>query len=153
MRGRTVRTPQKRGKFLAELRRHGNVTLAANSIGAAHMTIYDWRNADAEFKIEWDDALIQYSTILEAEADRRAVEGLTQAVYYKGEVVGYIQEYSDNLLMFRLKKLNPAYKDRLQVSGDADNPLVIARAMTPEQRSARREVLLAKLNGHEVEAG
>lgn len=122
---RTIRTPQKRGKFLAALRRHGNATLAAKSIGIGHRTVYEWRADELEFKAEWEDALIEYSTILEAEADRRAVEGLTNPVYYKGAIVGHIQEYSDILLMFRLKKLNTAYKDRMEHSGNPDSPVVV----------------------------
>ena len=48
---------------------------------------------------------------LEAEADRRGVKGVVKPVLYKGKVVGSIREYSDALLMLRLKALDPRYRD------------------------------------------
>jgi hypothetical protein len=149
-RGRTIRTPQKRGKFLENLRKHGNVTIAAKSIGSAHRTVYDWRADDPTFKEEWDDAMRQYSTVLEAEADRRAVEGTRRPVYYQGQVVGYVDEYSDTLLMFRLKKLDPqGYKDRVEHSGDEDHPVVIR---DPEARNARINSLISQASPELLES-
>ena len=47
------------------------------------------------------------------EADRRAKDGVLKPVFYKGEIVGSIPQYSDNLLMFRLKALRPdKYRER-----------------------------------------
>jgi hypothetical protein len=57
--------------------------------------------------------------ILEAEAHRRAVEGVEKPVgWYKGRPGGYVREYSDVLLIFLLKGLRPEkYKDRLEKRG------------------------------------
>ena len=52
-----------------------------------------------------------YVEKLEAEADRRGMEGIEKPIYYKGERVDAVREYSDNLLMFRTKKLRPEYRD------------------------------------------
>jgi len=52
----------------------------------------------------------------EDEADRRAVDGVERPVYHKGEVVGYIKEYSDQMLALQLKAGNPdKYAERKQV--------------------------------------
>jgi len=48
---------------------------------------------------------------LEAEADRRALEGVEKGVYYRDKRIATERQYSDNLLMFRAKKLDPSYRD------------------------------------------
>ena len=40
---------------------------------------------------------------LEAEARRRAVEGVRKPVFYQGVICGWVGEYSDTLLIFLLK--------------------------------------------------
>ena len=52
--------------------------------------------------------------LLEAEADRRAVEGVVKPLFYKGQRLPVeVREYSDVLLMFRLKALRPEqYRER-----------------------------------------
>ena len=54
--------------------------------------------------------------ILEAEAHRRAVEGVEEPVgWYKGQAGGTVRRYSDVLLMFLLKGVLPErYKDRIE---------------------------------------
>ena len=57
--------------------------------------------------------------VLEAEACRRAVEGVEKPVgWYKGEPGGYVREYSDILTIFLLKGLRPEkYRDRVEMRG------------------------------------
>ena len=53
---------------------------------------------------------------MERECDRRAVEGNLRPIYYKGQRVGAVREYSDNLLMFRMKALaSNKYRDNATV--------------------------------------
>jgi len=56
---------------------------------------------------------------------------------------------------FHLALAKKYYPDvsAMKISGDEQNPLMIARALSPEQRQARLDELWAKTNGHEVEAG
>ena len=78
--------------------------------------------------------------MLEDEAKRRAYEGVKKPVYQGGKRVGYVQEYSDTLLIFLLKGTNKAkYGDRTTLAGDKDNPLRV---------KVDREELLAKLIGN-----
>jgi len=52
----------------------------------------------------------------EEEADRRALDGTKKPVFHKGEICGYIREYSDSLLALQLKAGNPdRYADRSKV--------------------------------------
>ena len=48
---------------------------------------------------------------LDAEINRRAIEGIDHPVIYKGEITATYKQYSDNLLMFRAKRLDPSYRD------------------------------------------
>ena len=117
MANRTKRTPEKYEKFLATLQKTGgNISRACKAEGIARNTAYTWRDEDKDFAIRWDEALQAGLDELEQEARRRAFEGLQNAVFYKGEVVGYEREYSDTLMIFLLKGGRPEkYKDRQEI--------------------------------------
>lgn len=96
-----------RPAFLEALAETGNVTAAAQVAGINPRTAYASYHSDAEFRKGWDIAHLAASVPLEAEARRRAVDGVLEPVFYKGEVVGSVRRYSDALLMFLLKGANP----------------------------------------------
>jgi hypothetical protein len=58
---------------------------------------------DADFGKAWNLAIEIGYGILEDEAIRRAVLGVQEPIYQKGELVGYVTRYSDSLLAFLLK--------------------------------------------------
>ena len=99
---RKVRRPWK-PLFLDTLRGTGNVRLAASNADVARQVAYRARDSSAKFRADWDEALEEARELLEAEARRRAAIGVDEPVFYKGQVVGQIRKYSDNLLMFLLK--------------------------------------------------
>ncbi len=94
-------------------------------MGIGRQTAYEWREQDPVLAQAWDEALAEYVDGLEAEADRRAVEGVIKPLFYQGKrLKAEVREYSDTLLIFRLKALRPQqYRERVQVSGDAANPI------------------------------
>ena len=99
-------------RFLAEFARSGRAYRSAETIGLTPQAYQRWMSIDLfGFKKRLYLAEQQYLEKLEAEADRRAVEGTDHPVIYKGEITATYKEYSDNLLMFRMKKLDPQYKD------------------------------------------
>ena len=76
--------------------------------------MYNYRKAFPDFDQKWIEAKQAYVERLEAESDRRAVEGYDQPVFYKGEQCGTTKKYSDSLLMFRLKAEAPdKYRERV----------------------------------------
>ena len=89
--------------FLDTLRGTGNVRLSASNADVARQVAYRARDSSATFRAAWDEALEEARELLEAEARRRASVGVEEPVFYKGEIVGHIRKYSDNLLMFLLK--------------------------------------------------
>ena len=100
--------------FLDTLRRTGNVRLAANNADVARQVAYRARDRSDKFRADWDEAIEEARELLEAEARRRAAIGVDEPVFYKGQVVGQIRKYSDNLLMFLLKAHWPEkFRDKL----------------------------------------
>lgn len=109
----------RKGAFLAAFRETGNVRLACEAAEVGRSSHYRWLDEDPEYREGFGLAKEDAADILEAEAKRRAVEGVEEPTgWYKGEPGGYIRRYSDTLLIFLLKGLKPeVYRERLEVRG------------------------------------
>ena len=126
---RTDRTIQRaREIFLAELGKGLSITGAAQAANLPRRTVYDWREADAEFKALWDDAVDAGADLLEDEAFRRAFHGVPEPVTSQGRlqkdeagVVITVQKYSDTLMTLLLKGRRPT-KYRERVSQELSGP-------------------------------
>ena len=124
MPSRTVRTLKKDGNFFEALATGVPIQAALNISGYKRRTVYDWRRDDESFRQQWEDAVAQAVEALEAEADRRGVEGTLKPVFYQGEECGQIREYSDTLLIFRLKALAPSkYRENIKQEVDLNAPI------------------------------
>lgn len=123
---RTVRTIEKgdwKPIFLKALAVSGVVLTACKKAKIGRTTAYKVRDEDTEFAVAWDAALDDAADVMEEEAHRRAVTGVVKPVYQGGKEVGRIREYSDTLLIFRLKAARPEkYRERTDVrhSGKID---------------------------------
>lgn len=85
-------------QFLAETGRVAHSWKLAGGEPKSITNLYARKRADKDFAAAWAVALEMAGDVFEAEAARRAVEGVTKDIYYKGEVVGHEQQYSDGLL-------------------------------------------------------
>jgi transposase-like protein len=101
-------TEENKEIVLAMLANGATYAAAAAAIGAHRRTIMKWSDNDEEFAGRWSDAVEEGIDRLEQEAIRRARDGVKRPVFYMGQVVGYIQEYSDSLLKFLLEAKRPA---------------------------------------------
>lgn len=107
-------------KFIAALAKGKSVTAAARAAKVARPYVYEVKDSDPEFAQLWEDAIEQGTDRLEDEAYRRAHDGTDKPVYQQGEMVGFIRQYSDSLIIFLLKSRRPEkYKDTsdVKVSG------------------------------------
>ena len=139
-------TDSARTQFLEVLATRCNVTHAAWTAGISRSRVYDIRKEDAEFAAAWDNAIEEGADALELVARRRALEGVKEPVFYKGEVCGHVLRYSDTLLMFLLKAHRPEkYRERYEATIDDTRELTVADAndYTDEQ-------LLAIMQGKPV---
>lgn len=103
MANRSKRTDRARERFIAVLSDSCNVSEAARAIGIGRTTAYEWKRDDKEFSDLWDEAEQYAADRLEREAWRRAVDGVDEPVFHKGEVVGHVRKYSDRMLEILLK--------------------------------------------------
>jgi hypothetical protein len=87
---------------------------------------YERREADAAFREAWAKAKLIGKEVLLAEATRRAFHGVEKPVFHQGVQVGTIREYSDRLLQFLLRALDPeTFRERREttIKGGPEHPL------------------------------
>ncbi len=108
--------------FLEAYQRHGIVSAAAKEVGIPIGTVDCWENTDTQgFKKRKELAGRGALGGIEAEIHRRGVVGVDKPLHHKGRLTGdVIKEYSDNLLMFRAKRLDPQYRDAYTPEGRAN---------------------------------
>lgn len=113
-----ARAREKRTKqvaFLSAYAEVGNITQAAKIAKVDRISHYNWLKKDSTYPDRFTEAHDKACDRLEQEARRRAVEGVEEPVFQKGERVGTIQRYSDKLLEFLLKGAKPQkYKTLIQ---------------------------------------
>ncbi len=110
---------QKKRAFLAAYAQLGTITHASEAAGIDRSAHYRWMREDPNYPDAFAAAQEKSIERLERELERRAVEGVEKPVYQGGKKVGTVREYSDTLLIFRLKALRPEmYRDRYHVSAE-----------------------------------
>ncbi len=88
---------------------------AAFASGVSRRTVDNWIKSNKEFAALFEDAREDATEILEAEAHRRAIKGVSEPIYYKGEKVGAVQKFSDTLLIVLLKANAPdKYRENIE---------------------------------------
>ena len=106
----------KKRAFLAAYAQCRSVTEAAAAAGIDRTSHYVWLHNDERYAEAFEMADEIAIETMEREARRRAIEGVLEAVYFQGRIVGYQHRYSDNLLMFTLKAARPdKYRERTDV--------------------------------------
>jgi hypothetical protein len=101
--------------FLLYLSATGNVSSAAMRAGIERSTAYRLYESAPDFAEAWDAALEVACDALELEARRRAFVGTAKPVFYKGQEVGSIREYSDTLMVVLLKAHRPGkFRERAE---------------------------------------
>jgi len=118
-------TAKKREKFLELLKEGTAVIHACTAISITPVSMYQRRRDEPDFAQAWAAAVEQGEKViltkLEAEADRRAMEGYQKPVYHNGVLIGAERRYSDVLLIVRLKALAPEkYKERTEATVKTD---------------------------------
>jgi hypothetical protein len=121
--------------FLAAYLETGNITRAAEAAKCHRNSHYNWLEDD-DYAAAFADAKEAAADGLEAEARRRAVEGLRKYKFHSqsgrpllhpetGDPY-FEHDYSDTLLIFLLKGAMPEkYADRHRMAGDPNKPLIL----------------------------
>jgi hypothetical protein len=127
-------TPARQQRFLKALAETGNVSAAVDLAGTSRTRTYELRKVDQAFRASWDEAENIASDRLEAEAWRRAVEGVQEPLVSAGKIVRdddgnpiAIRRYSDSMLTLLLKARRPErFRDRSSIehAGKNGGPIV-----------------------------
>ncbi len=128
-------SPHWRPRFLEVLAMRGNVREAALAAGISRRMTFKERALNEAFADAWALAMADAADRMEAEAYRRAVEGVTRRRKVGDKVEEY-QEHSDTLLIFLLKAARPG---KFRHDG-MEGRLTIdeARTWTPQMIAAYR---------------
>ncbi len=98
--------------WLEAFARCGSIGEACTATGIPVPTAEHWDTVDSYgFKRRKSWAAQMALGKLEAEIHRRAIEGVDHPVIHQGVITDTYKQYSDNLLMFRAKRLDPQYRD------------------------------------------
>jgi hypothetical protein len=108
--------------FLTVYEVSGNVKHAARLAGIDRGTHYNWLKKDAAYGAAFLVAEEEASDTIRAEIWRRATHGVTKPMVSAGEIVCYVQEYSDTLLLALAASRMPAEfsRTRIEHSGRID---------------------------------
>lgn len=107
--------PKKRA-FLAAFIQTASVTVSAKLAEIDRRSHYVWKRDDEVYLKAFESARLMAAETLEAEAIRRAHDGVDEPQFYKGEICGHVRRYSDVLLIFLLKGAMPdKYKERQSI--------------------------------------
>ena len=104
-------TEARRTRFLEHLSHRGNVRAACAAVGLSHEAAYQLRRRDPLFARAWAAAV---ELAREASAQVlacRAIDGVEEEVWYRGEVVGTRRRYDSRLLLAHLARLDAAAQD------------------------------------------
>lgn len=112
--------------FIRTLAQTGIVGRAATAAGWPRGHAYTVRAQDEEFAKLWDQAVEFATDALEEAARTRAVDGVSKPVYQQKELVGYVTEYSDTLLVQLLKAKRPnEFRENVSLNADVKGGVLV----------------------------
>lgn len=123
---RGIVTDRRKAIFIRYLAQTGIVGRASTAAGWPRGYAYTLRKEDPEFAKLWDQA-VEFSTdALEEAARVRAIEGISKPVYQQKELVGYVTEYSDALLIQLLKAKRPnEFRENVSLQADVKGGVLV----------------------------
>lgn len=109
--------------FLDLFPKMGSVVKTAALVKINPATVHRHLREDEQFRKAFEEANDALVDELEAEAIRRAKDGVKKPIFKDGRVVGYEVVYSDRLLEMLLRGRSDRYKNstNVKVSGEVDH--------------------------------
>lgn len=129
-------TPDRQTRFLDHLSTNGNVRSACRRIGLSREAAYRLRRRDPLFARGWAAAVVKaHDHSIEVLADR-AIEGVEEAIYHRGELIGTRRRYDSRLLLAHIARLDKVVENE---AAQAD--------------AGRFDELLARIAGEKLPGG
>ncbi|MFA7601482.1 MAG: hypothetical protein WCY29_00615 [Novosphingobium sp.] len=157
-------TEERRVRFLSRLAECGNVRASAAGCGLSPQSAYKLRRRDTLFARAWRAAvLLARDHSAQVLADR-ALDGVEEPIFYRGEQVGVRRRYDARLLLAHMARLDRLAEDAAaadnaagDANGDADRfdelLALIAGEAPPEAMAGEDPYLPRTLEQHAAEAG
>jgi hypothetical protein len=99
-------TAERQVRFLAVLAENGRVRHACARVGMSFQSAYVLRRRDAAFAQGWDAAMVLARDHAERVLADRAIDGVVETVWYRGEAVGHRRRFDSRLLLAHLARLD-----------------------------------------------
>ncbi|MDP2709398.1 MAG: phBC6A51 family helix-turn-helix protein [bacterium] len=116
--------------FLEQIRKIPIIQVACEKVGVARSSVYRWRDEDEEFNKALEESLAEGEALINEMSE--------------SQLISLIREKSWQAISFWLRKRSPKFRDRVEVSGNINNP---QNELTPEQQAVVTEALrLASLD-------
>ena len=124
------RTERDKQSLIEVLKELPIIQIACKKSGISRATYYRWRKEDKYFSQQCDNALKQGNEYINDMSE--------------SQLVSLIREKSWPAISFWLRKCNPKFKDKIEITGEINSP---RNELTPEQQAIVTEALrLASLN-------
>jgi hypothetical protein len=111
-------TAARKVQFLEALAHDGNVCAACARVGLSREAAYRLRRREPLFARAWAAAQLQAREIVGEVLGTRAIDGIEEEIWYRGEVVGTRRRYDTRLLLAHMARLDKLAENRRAV-GDA----------------------------------
>lgn len=125
-------TPERQVRFLDRLASSGTVRAACLAAGVSPQAAYVARRRCARFAAAWDAALVLARDHAEAVLAERALDGVEEAVWFRGELVGKKRRYDTRLLLAHLGRLDRMAEDAGPCEDRFDELLAMVAGERPE---------------------
>jgi hypothetical protein len=127
--------PEAQARFVEVLAQWGNVRAAAMQAGVSRAHLYRMRRASPEFRRMWDAALVLARPQVEEVLADRALNGIVETIYHRGEEVATRTRYDSRLLLAHLGRL-----DRIEDTQGVRSAVKDFDERVEALRGARREI-------------
>ncbi|HSQ95591.1 MAG TPA: hypothetical protein VLM18_05765 [Croceibacterium sp.] len=98
-------TPERMTRFLDHLAQKGNVQASCKRVVLSREAAYRLRRRDPLFARGWAAAMVKaHDASIEVLADR-AIDGVEEPIYHRGELVGTRTRYDTRLLLAHIARL------------------------------------------------
>lgn len=153
----TARYPMRRSRklpverwpeFLKHLAETGLYSAAATALDVSQSTVMAIKREDPDFSELCDEALERYKKKLIDAATKRAVEGYEVPIVggrERDRVVATEVRYSDRLMELLLKRADPSFREKSEVTIRQETGLEIRRSMNLRELSPRARKKLREL--------
>ena len=112
-------TAERRTRFLDHLANDGSITAACARVGMSREAAYRLRRREALFARTWDAALVHARAASAEVLANRAIDGVEEPIWYRGELVGTRRKYDSRLLLAHMARLDKA-ADEPSAAEDAE---------------------------------